>query len=88
MFDDDDEDEKEIDFEDFPVYKKGKEILDAVDEICPLIPDDDKYLGHVKSIMLEDAMMLTVKVAGGQREAGSFDHDPDDDIPFKGPDEF
>jgi hypothetical protein len=164
MFDDKDEEEKEIDFKDLPIYKKGMEIFDVVDQICQLIPDDDEHLGHVKSVMYEDAMMLTVKVAGatgGQlydikmeaaaiirksaRElmiqnhalemfgfehveyfqmvrdlieeyrllfidwvskfdpwdyiidrwglfnppgVGPFDHDPDDDIPFDGPDEF
>ncbi|MCX6238123.1 MAG: hypothetical protein NTY07_11315 [Bacteroidia bacterium] len=60
MFDD----ENEIDPKDLPIYKKGWEIYEVVDEICQLIPDDDEHLGHVKSIMLEDAMMLTVKVAG------------------------
>ena len=60
MFDD----ELEIDPKDLPIYKKGWEIYEVVDQICQLIPDDDEQLGHVKSIMLEDAMMLTVKVAG------------------------
>jgi hypothetical protein len=58
------DDENEIDPKDLPIYKKGWEIYEVVDEICQLIPDDDEHLGHVKSIMLEDAMMLTVKVAG------------------------
>ena len=40
------------------------EIFEVVDHICQLIPDDDDMLGHVKGIMLEDAMLLTVKVAG------------------------
>ena len=62
MFDD----ENEIDPKELPIYKKGEEIYEVVNQICQLIPDDenDKPLGHVKSIMLEDAMMLTVKVAG------------------------
>jgi hypothetical protein len=62
MFDD----ENEIDPKELPIYKKGEEIYEVVNQIFQLIPDDedDKPLGHVKSIMLEDAMMLTVKVAG------------------------
>lgn len=60
MSDDDDV----IDIKELPIYKKGMEIYKVVDHICELIPDDDEMLGHVKSIMLEDAMLLTVKVAG------------------------
>lgn len=51
---------------DLPIYKKGLEIFEVVDQICQLIDDDDEYLGHVKSIMLEDAMLLTVKIAGAE----------------------
>ena len=60
MFDD----ENEIDPKELPIYKKGWEIYEVVHQICELIPEDDEMLGHVKSIMLEDAMLLTVKVAG------------------------
>jgi len=60
MFDDEDR----IDPKDLPIYKKGLEIFEVVDHICQLISDDDEMLGHVKSVMLEDAMLLTVKVAG------------------------
>ena len=60
MFDD----ENEIDPKELPIYKKGWEIYEVVNQICQLIPEDDEMLGHVKSIMLEDAMLLTVKVAG------------------------
>ena len=63
MFEDDD-DEKIVDPAELPIYKKGKEILEVVDHICELIPDEDPYLGHVKSMMIEDALTLTVKVAG------------------------
>jgi len=61
MFDDEND---EINPKELPIYKKGMEIYEVVDHICQLIPDDDQYLGHVKSVMLEDAMLLTVKVAG------------------------
>jgi hypothetical protein len=60
MFDD----ENEMNPKELPIYKKGWEIFEVVDQICQLIPDDDEHLAHVKSVMLEDAMMLTVKVAG------------------------
>jgi len=58
--------ENEIDPRELPIYKKGWEIYEVVDRICQLIPEDDEMLGHVKSIMLEDAMMLTVKIAGAE----------------------
>ena len=61
MFDDEND---EINPKELPIYKKGMEIFEVVDHICQLIPDDDQYLGHVKSVMLEDAILLTVKVAG------------------------
>jgi len=60
MFDD----ENKIDPKELPIYKKGKEIFEVVDQICQLIPDDDEMLQQVKGIILEDAMLLTVKVAG------------------------
>src|ERR1035437_1689514 len=60
MFDD----ENEMNFKELPLYKKGEEIYEVVDHICELIPDDNEMLGHVKGVMLEDAMLLTVKVAG------------------------
>jgi hypothetical protein len=66
MFDDEFDDENRIDPQELPIYKKGWEIYEVVDQICQLIPDDDEQLGHVKGIMLEDAMMLTVKVAGAE----------------------
>jgi hypothetical protein len=56
--------DNEIDPKELPIYKKGQEIYEVVDHICQLIPDDDEMLGHVKGVMLEDAMLLTVKVAG------------------------
>jgi len=60
MFDD----QNEMNFEELSLYKKGEEIYEVVDHICELIPDDNEMLGHVKGVMLEDAMLLTVKVAG------------------------
>lgn len=57
-------DEDEINPKELPIYKKGEEIFEVVDQICQLIPDDNKQLGYEKGIMLEDAMLLTVKVAG------------------------
>ena len=43
------------------------EILEVVRQIGELIPDDDdEQLADVKRVMLEDAMILIVKVAGAE----------------------
>lgn len=65
MFEDD-EDEKEIDVHELPIYKKGKEIFDVVHQIADLIPDDNEHLSDIKGWMLSDAMQLTVKIAGAE----------------------
>ena len=58
------DDELRSDPKALPLYKKGMEIFEVVRQIGELIPNDDNPLAHVKQVMLEDAMMLTVKVAG------------------------
>lgn len=62
----DDEEEKRINPKELPLFKKGQEIFEVVDQICQLIPDDDEHLAHVKDVMYEDAMLLTVKIAGAE----------------------
>jgi hypothetical protein len=49
-----------------PIYKKGEEILEVVKQIADLIPEEDEHLGYVKNFMMEDAYMLTVKIAGAE----------------------
>jgi hypothetical protein len=71
MFEEYDE-EKTLKPETLPIYIKGKEIFDVVLKICDLIPEENEYLQHIKGIMLEDAMLLTVKVAGAET-AGLYD---------------
>ena len=66
------EDDDIINPEKLPLYLKGKEILDVVFKITALIPDNDKYLNEVKACMLNDAALLTVKVAGAEA-AGLYD---------------
>lgn len=47
-----------------PLYEKGLEIYDIASKIIELIPEDDEHLNAVKGIIQEDAMLLSVKVAG------------------------
>ncbi len=65
MFEDE-ENEKEIDVKNLPIYKKGKEIFDVVHQIAELIPDDNEQLLEIKGWMMVDAMQLTVKIAGAE----------------------
>jgi hypothetical protein len=56
--------EREV--ESLPIYKKGWEIYEVVEQIGKLIPEDNEHLQIIKGQMLGDAMMLTVKVAGAE----------------------
>jgi hypothetical protein len=56
--------EKKMSPKDLPIYRKGKEIFEVVNQICDLIPEGNKMLQHTKAVILEDAMILSVKVAG------------------------
>jgi len=52
--------------ENLPIFKKGEEIFDVVQQIGDLIPEDNEHLQFIKGNMLSDAMQLTVKVAGAE----------------------
>ena len=67
-----DEEDDIIKPEKLPIYLKGKEIFDMVEKITALIPENDEYLNEVKACMLNDAALLTVKVAGAEA-AGLYD---------------
>jgi hypothetical protein len=69
---DSDEDDDGIKTEKLPIFLKGKEIFDLVHKITDLIPDNDEYLNDVKGCMLNDAALLSVKVAGAEA-AGLYD---------------
>ena len=61
-----DYDERKDRVENLPIYKKGEEIFQVVNQIAELIPDNDDHLQHIKGQMLGDAMLLTVKIAGAE----------------------
>jgi len=48
------------------LFKKGEEIVDLVRQIADLISDEDDHLQFVKEFMLEDAYMLTAKIANAE----------------------
>lgn len=49
-----------------PLFQKGNEILEMVIQITDLIPKEKDHLNTIKRIMLEDALVLTSKVAGAE----------------------
>ena len=61
-----DEEDDIVNPENLPIYRKGKEIFDLVSKIADLIPDNDEYLNEVKGCILNDAALLTVKIAGAE----------------------
>ena len=59
-------DDNDYNPENLPIYQKGKEIFEVVNQICKLFPDDNEMLQDTKTHMYEDAALLTVKVAGAE----------------------
>ena len=64
MLDDEENDLNE--YEKLPLFLKGKEILDVITDILALIEDDNEHLDIIKQFILEDAYMLTAKIAGAE----------------------
>ena len=52
--------------EQLPIFKKGREIFELVEQIGQLIPEDNDHLQSIRGMMLSDAAMLTVKIAGAE----------------------
>jgi hypothetical protein len=52
--------------EHLPIFQKGREIMDVVQRIGDLIPEDNDMLMEVRSMMMFDAAQLTIKVAGAE----------------------
>jgi len=49
-----------------PLYIKGEEIFEVVQQIGELIPEDNEMLQQIKGWMYNDAMQLCVKIAGAE----------------------
>lgn len=60
------EEDDSFEFKELPIYQKGMEIYELTSKIVDLIPEDEEYLLELKGFMLEDAAMLTVKIAGAE----------------------
>jgi hypothetical protein len=67
MFEEDDEYYNDKpDVKSLPLFKKGKEIQEVVQLLAELIPEDDEHLQFMKTEMLYNAGLLTVKIAGAE----------------------
>jgi len=62
MFEDDDNDR----VRNLPIFRKGEEILELVQQIADLIPEEDEHLLFIKDFMIEDALMLTSKIVNAE----------------------
>jgi len=54
------------DSEHLPILRKANGILDLVRMITDLFPEDNQYLQMMKMQLLEDAMILPVKISGAE----------------------
>ena len=64
MFHDEENDFNSV--ENLPIFQKGKEILEVINEILSLISEEDEHLIYIKEIILEDAYTLTVKIVSAE----------------------
>lgn len=49
-----------------PIYKKAEEIYKTLQIITDLFPEDNDYLQHLKSNLLEDIMVIQAKISGAE----------------------
>ncbi len=63
MFDDDDDLSSP---QDLPIFRKGLEIYEIARTIVDLVPEDNPQLQLTRQFIIEDALNLTVKVAGAE----------------------
>jgi hypothetical protein len=53
-----------------PIYQKSMLITQLVDSLMGAIPEEDKFLTETKHLILQDAFVLSAKIAGA--EGGDF----------------
>lgn len=49
-----------------PIYQKAGELLETVQEIADLVPEDNEYLKRISGQMVGDAMIIQAKIAGAE----------------------
>ncbi|MEM9389770.1 MAG: hypothetical protein AAGA02_04810 [Bacteroidota bacterium] len=58
--------EDKSDFRDMLIWIKGMELFDLASKIADLIDDEDEILSEYKRFLLEDASMISTKIAGAE----------------------
>lgn len=53
-------------YERMPIYQKAMDIVQIVDSICALIPEDDPILKDIKGFMMADSYVIPAKIAGAE----------------------
>jgi hypothetical protein len=53
-------------YRNLPIYKKAEEIYKTLRIITDLFPEDNDYLQHLKSNLLEDIMVIQAKISGAE----------------------
>ena len=49
-----------------PIYQKAEIIFKLVESLVASLPEDDDYIQDTKHFMIEDAMIIPVKIAGAE----------------------
>ncbi|WP_298392240.1 hypothetical protein [Flavobacterium sp.] len=49
-----------------PIYQKAELIFKLVQSLVASLPEEDDYIQDTKHLMLEDAMIITAKIAGAE----------------------
>lgn len=49
-----------------PIYQKAELIFKLVQSLIASLPEEDDYIQQTKHLMLEDAMIITTKIAGAE----------------------
>lgn len=65
MYDENDESDFKR-YEKMPIYQKAMEIVELVDSLSALIPEDDPILKEMKGFMMADACLIPAKIAGAE----------------------
>jgi hypothetical protein len=59
-------------YQDLPIFKKGREILEVVSHIADIIPENIEHLQEINGFIIEDAAKLSIKIASAHH-AGLYD---------------
>ena len=53
-------------YENLAIYKKAEHILQLVESLVAILPEEDEYLSETKHFMTSDAMLICAKIVGAE----------------------